>query len=523
MIVNRTFAAAGLIAAAVLLGGCAAGAAETFEFHHPDVLGTSMDLVVVAPDEAAAQAADRAALAEVERLRKILSTYDDTSEISRLAGAAGPVKVSPDLAAVLDACEQWRTRSGGAFNAGVADLTALWTKAAAADRLPDAASLAAAVARLGRPAYRVDKAAGTVTVTPGRAINVDALAKGYIVDKAFDAARAAAPALAGLLVDIGGDLRCWGTSGAGAAEPWVIGIADPRHPAENAPLLARVRIAAGAVATSGHYARQFKIGGKAYSHILDPRTGQPVSAVMGATVIAPDCATADALATALCVLPPADGLRLAKATPRAEALVLDSAARPATTDNWAALVAPETARLTGMAGAPGLAPKAPAQAAAGTSAQAASGGDGGAWPAGFQLSVGITLAPARHRPYVAIWIESPDGRLVRTLDVWGRERKYQQKLPAWWPLVRDNPDRVKAVTRASRGAGTYAVAWDGRDDAGNPLPQGRYVLRIEAAQEKGAVSQIKAPVDCGGQAASGRVEGNATVSAVALTYGPATP
>ena len=493
-----------------------AAAAETvtdFHFHRDNVLGTSLDLTVRVPDRAQADAVEKTVLDEAERLRKILSTYDAASEICRAAAADAPVNASPDLLQVLDACEYWRTWSGGAFNAQLGDLVALWSDAAKANRLPDAAALNALCQRMGRPTYRIDKPAATFTRLDGLRLNVDALAKGYIIEKAYAAARKADPAMTGLMLDIGGDIRVWGSAGPAPDTPWIIGIADPKHSQENAPLLARLRLAQGAVASSGHYERYHTIGGKRYSHILDPRTGWPVDRVLGATAVAPDAATADALATLLCVLPPQESLDRVASLRGVECLILGADGRRYASAGWKAL---EVAEASG-GGVPtrqggGQEPyvvRAPDPFAA----------PADAWPAGGELTIALTLAKRGPRPYVAIWIESAAGRPVRTLTVWGNEAKYVKKLTNWWRLMGSQKTVVNAVTRASRTAGAYRLAWDGKDDQGRPVPPGEYTVRVESTQEDGPHLELRGAIACGGQPAQVQVPGNKSVTDLSLTYG----
>src|SRR5205823_5173051 len=93
------------------------------------VLGTSLDLWVVAADESVATSAETAVLDEIERLRLVFSTYDTQSEISRLNRASGPVVASADMLAVLREYEIWQRRSHGAFNGQLGALVRAWKDA----------------------------------------------------------------------------------------------------------------------------------------------------------------------------------------------------------------------------------------------------------------------------------------------------------------------------------------------------------------------------------------------------------
>src|SRR6185436_14620584 len=92
--------------------------------------------------------------------------------------------------------------------------------------------------------------------------------------RAAAAAQAAVPSLAGLLINLGGDIAAWGND-AGNQKGWLVGVQNPREPYDNAKPLTRLRLANHAVATSGDYERYYTVEGKRYSHLLDPRTGRP--------------------------------------------------------------------------------------------------------------------------------------------------------------------------------------------------------------------------------------------------------
>lgn len=463
-----------------------------YQFHRDGVLGTSMDLTVCTTSRSNAQVAQEAALAEMERCRKILSTYDPNSEVCRLKSATGPVKVSPELLELLAGYDAWKTRSEGAFSGQLQELIDLWKQAGKTSRLPDEAELARAVQRLAQPAWTLDMQAGTVTPGANFTPNLDAMGKGYIIDKALQAALAKAPSVTGLLLAIGGDMRLWGKPAEGD-QMWTIAVTDPANPAENAPPLATLRLPAGALATSGHYERFVTIGQKKYSHILDPRTGRPAEQIASATVIADDCATADALATILCVLPPENGLKLVAQTPGAQCLLVGADAK--------------------RYASPGMQPLLVANPA--TQPHSSS-----AWPNNYRLSIWLTLPKTRLRPYLAVWIEDPRGKCVKTLAVWGNNPKYMRKLKSWWSLEGNNPD-VEGVTRATRPAGKYEVVWTGTDDAGKPLPPGTYTVQIETAREEGPHTRLKGSIECGPDRKRGKIEPNKEVEEILMNYGPA--
>ncbi len=475
-----------------------------FTYHHDHVLGTSLDLTVAAATEADADAAEAAVLAEVERLRGVFSTYDPGSELSRLNRATGPVPASADLLAVLRAYEGWGRDSGGAFGGRVGGLARAWKDAAKAGREPDPAVLSAIAADLRQPGWVIDPAGPTVIRLTAQPLDLNSGAKGYILAAAADAVRDRVPAVRGLLLNIGGDLAVRGTPAGGAG--WAVGIQDPFRPADNSPPLTGLRLAGGAVATSGGYQRGFTVGGRSYSHVLDPRTGRPASGVASATVVAADNLTANCLATTLCVLPPDAGLELVAATPGASCL----------------LVTPD-GRLIRSAGLPELPVAESRTSAALADPPAAPKGD--PWPDGYQVTVGVELpelgggARRYRRPYVAVWVEGADGKPVRTLGVWGNAPKYLRDLTDWWKIGKGDAALVKAVTRATRGPGKYTLTWDGKDDKGDALPQGKYTVRVEAHREHGRHVRQSGEIACGAEAAKAAMEKNDETGPTAVTYG----
>lgn len=469
-----------------------------FSFHHEDVLGTSLDLIVCARNTTEAERAERTVLDEIERLRRILSTRDTASEISRLNRTDGPIQCSLETLQVLGAYEQWNSRSGGAYNGQLGGLIAAWRAAEAAGVLPEKTALSRIIQEIGQPAWEIDPASRSIARRSRAPLNIDSLGKGYIIDKALALARAQSPGALGLLLDIGGDIHAWGASTAHGGN-WRIGVASPIHHEDNAPPLVRVLLADRAISTSAAYERGYDIGGKHYSHILDPRTGWPATGAVSATVVALDNTTANALATTLCVLAPTEGLRLVRETPGAECLIVGPDGSEFRSEGFAALEIPLSE--DGKAAKPSL------------------------WPKGFQVKLDFTLrfpqgAQKVKHPYVAVWIENAEGKPVRTVTFWANKPKYYQDMRVWWRIGRGDPGLVQAVTRATRAAGHHAVVWDGRDDAGEPLLPGTYTINLEVAREHGGHAHRKAPIACGQAPAKAELPDENEFEKALITYGP---
>lgn len=475
-----------------------------FQFHHEGVLGTSLDLQVRAVDEAQAALVESTALAEIERLRKILSTYDPESEISRFNASAGTVKCSPELLDVLGFYDLWNAKSAGAYNGHLGELIAAWKAAEKTGVPPDAATLQRIVRTLGQPGWKIDRVAGTATRFPGGAITMDSVGKGYIISKAAVAVRAKVPAVQGFLLNIGGDIFASGVSAPGM--PWTVGVADPKRTADNAPPLTQVRITNRAISTSAAYERGYTVGGRRFSHIFDPRTGLPADAVASATVIASNTANSNALATTLCVLKPEQGLALVRQTPDVECLIIAADGRQ--------FRSPRFASLEVRPAAPAITTAPPAKT--------------GAWPGGYEVALTITLKTpppggkgGPKRPYVAVWVEDESAQRVRTVAVWGNRRKYLPDLRTWWKVAQQDEAWAQSVTRATRPAGQHRIAWDGLDDQGKPVPAGTYTVFLEVNREHGTHATESGKIVCGKVAAKGTIAAATEFAAVEITFGPA--
>ncbi len=445
---RRSFLALPFVAPMAVMARSATGSRNEHWFAHDHLLGTSLDLVVWTDDAREAARAETAALAEVRRLTAILSTYDPASEISQLQTAPAFRPQSRELVEVLATYETWRRRTRGAISA---------------------------------------RATGT-----GR-LNVDALGKAYIVDRALAAARLAAPQARGILLNIGGDVASFGRM-------VTLDVANPSEPFDNARPITRVAARDAAVATSGRYARG--------SHLVDPRTGRPATGAHAATVMAPTCVTANALATAACVLDAGETLELVHAVPGARALLV-------TADG----------ALVRSAGFGAVERPLPVRTAADTN-----------WPAGYAVSIALTITTGGsnggfggfrgfgrgrgRRPYVAVWVEDGNGKLVRVLVLWGSKWRYLTDMPGILNAIGRDQNLLYSVSRATRDPGHYDLIWDGLDDHGKAVPNGTYRIVVEVNQEHGNYAKQAGTIACGNEPATATLRATVDFEAVEIAYGP---
>lgn len=240
-------------------------------------MGTTVEYVIVAPNQPEALAAMLAAHAEVERIDSLFGE----GEVRVLAGDGA----TEETARFLGRLASYRAITGGAFDAWIAPAMDLYDFDSENPEPPAPEAIAAALRRV--EANRRDQRPMTTDLALG------GVAKGYAVDRAAGVLRSRG--VRGAIVNAGGDMYCLGLNLEG---PWTVGVRDPDDPNE---VIALLELSDQAVATSGDYQRYFVHDGERYHHLLDPATGRPARSVRGASVVASSAEEADALATALFV------------------------------------------------------------------------------------------------------------------------------------------------------------------------------------------------------------------------------
>jgi thiamine biosynthesis lipoprotein ApbE len=474
--------------------------AGQYIFQHENVLGTSLEVKIAAATPAAAKRAEAGVLAEIDRESKILSGYDPASEFNRWVKTRGEgVPVSKDLFEVLSRFDRYGALTGGALDPAAEAVTQVWKSAASANRAPTQAEIDAAVAAARGPNWSLNPDRHTATHVSGTPLILNSFAKSYIAGRAADAAMAS-PKVKGVVVNIGGDIV---VRGAGT-EP--VNIADPRNDAENAEPIARIEVRDRAVATSGNYRRGVQIGDRFYSHIVDPRTGQPVDHIISSTVVAADPSDAGALATAFSVLTPEESSRVAASIPGVEYLLIARDGKRITSPGWSTLrasFAPDT--------------KEPAAEAA-----------AGEWDPSNELTITLELAKPggsrARRPYVAVWIEDANGFPVRTIALWRQKPRWIPELRAWYHDDRtrdavEHRDITASVSSATRPPGKYTLKWDGKDNSGKPVKPGTYTVNIEASREHGTYQIMRQEMDFNGTPKQITLNGGTEISGASLDYG----
>ena len=259
-------------------------------------MGLPVRVAVYTAGQRAAQDAAAAAFARVSALDRMMSDYRPDSELRRLTSGTW-IPVSPELFHTIARAKEISARTNGVFDPSVGPFVALWREARTTRRMPDRATLDAARARVGWEKIELDARGARIRLAaPAMRLDLGGIAKGYILQEALRALREKGFTRA--LLEAGGDI--------------VVGDAPPGRkgwrietPGADPDFTGRAsRLVNAAIATSGATAQFVEIDGVRYSHVIDPRTGLGATRGFLARVIAADGATADALATALCVLGP---------------------------------------------------------------------------------------------------------------------------------------------------------------------------------------------------------------------------
>jgi thiamine biosynthesis lipoprotein len=291
-------------------------------------MGTRCTIQAFHRDQAQFDRAVQAAMAEIDRLDALMSTWIASSDVSRINAAAGNgewISVSPETLQVLDKSLWIAKESGGAFDITVGAFKGLWKFDEDNDgSLPQRADV---LARLKLVDYRgllLDAARSRARLArAGQSITLGGIAKGLIVDHAVAQLRAAG--LTDFVMQAGGDLFAAGKHGD---REWKVGIQDPRagtHDGRSVDTsFALLSLSESAFNTSGDYERFILKDGKRYHHILDPRTGYPVTHTRSVTVLAPSSFLADTLDTAVFVMGWEKGMKLIESLPSVEAVIVDA-------------------------------------------------------------------------------------------------------------------------------------------------------------------------------------------------------
>jgi len=304
-----------------------------FEFKQPH-MGTLFTITLYTRDEANAKSATDAAFAKIASLDRMMTDYDPESELMQLCQkpVGQPVRVSDELFDVLRKAQRVAELSDGAFDVTVGPVVRLWRRSRRTTSLPPPEALARARQSVGYQKLKLEARHKTVTLTvPNMQLDLGGIAKGYAADKALEVLKSHGVNRA--LVAASGDIAVgdpppgkpgWRVS-IGAPSSDSAGSSHQRQRAEpvlGAPIVRTLLLRNAAVSTSGDAEQFVEIGGRRYSHIVDPRTGVGLTDQLQVSIIARHATDTDSFATAVSVLGVERGLMLVNSQPGLAAFIL---------------------------------------------------------------------------------------------------------------------------------------------------------------------------------------------------------
>ena len=280
-----------------------------------ELMGTFVTITIYDLDNGRANSAMGKAFEEIERIDKLMSTYDNSSEVFMLNKKGFLQDASDELVYVIEKSLYYGNLSGGAFDITVKPILELYTKSFSELKRPPTGSEINAT--LGLIDYdNVIIREKTIAFKDGKmGITLGGIAKGYAIDRAIEVLMQ--EGIEHALVNAGGDMRAIGSKGN---EDWKIALQNPRDENEHITI---IPLAGKSVTTSGDYERYFDEG-KKFHHIVNPLTGYSATELISVTIIADEAIDADAIATSVFVLGADEGLELVESLDNVEGLLITS-------------------------------------------------------------------------------------------------------------------------------------------------------------------------------------------------------
>lgn len=283
------------------------------------LMGTRFEITLVSTQKVANQYLN-AAQGEIERIERLISSWDansQTAEINRQAGIK-PVKVAKELYDLIARSIEISKITQGAFDISYAALDPVWFFDGRMKAVPSESERLKSVQNIGFKDLVLNAKEQTVYLPKkGMKIGFGAIGKGYAADATKKLMKSLG--VSSGIINASGDLTSWGKKPDGT--DWQVGISNPENPAK---VFSWFPVRDAAVATSGNYEKYVTLEGKQYSHIMDPRTGIPVSGIKSVTVFAPKAELADAFATAVFIMGIDTGIDTISQLPGMSCIIVDA-------------------------------------------------------------------------------------------------------------------------------------------------------------------------------------------------------
>ena len=283
-------------------------------------MGNQFEITVVDTYETVAKEHLEAAVLEIQRIENLLTTFREGSQTNQINQNAGmkPVKVDPEVFNLIERSLRISKITDGYFDISYGSIDRkFWNFDREMKELPDPEMIKEHLKLVNYHNILLNREDSTVFLKEkGMRIGFGGIGKGYAAEmgKRLLLNRGVKSGV----VNASGDLTTWGNQADG--KPWTIGIANP----DNARLpFSYMNISNISVATSGNYEKFVSIGGKKYSHTINPKTGMPVSGIKSVTIICPNAEIADALATPVTIMGTEKGIGMIDQIQQVECIIID--------------------------------------------------------------------------------------------------------------------------------------------------------------------------------------------------------
>lgn len=291
------------------------------EFKRPHkLMGNAFEITVVGNDEKKSQEHIDAAIDEIRRIEKLLTTFSEESQTGLINRNAGikPVKVDPEIVDLVERSMRISAITDGYFDISYGGIDkSFWNFDREMTKLPDPKVIKEHLKLVNYQNIILDRAQQTVFLKEkGMRIGFGGIGKGYAAEMAKRLLQKRG--VVSGIVNASGDLTAWGNQADG--KPWTIGIADPDNAGQP---FSYMNITDMAIATSGNYEKFVTINGKRYSHTINPKTGMPVSGVKSVTIFCPNAEIADAMATPVSIMGIYAALNMVNQISHLECIIID--------------------------------------------------------------------------------------------------------------------------------------------------------------------------------------------------------
>lgn len=291
------------------------------EFRKPQrLMGNAFEITVVDDNENKAYQHIEAAVSEIQRIEKLLTTFSENSQTSLINHHAGkqPVKVDREVFDLIERSLRISRITDGYFDISYGGIDkSFWNFDREMKKLPDPQHIKNHLKLVNYKNILLNPEEQTVFLKEkGMRIGFGGIGKGYAAEMAKRLLQKRG--VQSGIVNASGDLTTWGMQSNG--KPWTVGIADPDHAKQP---FSYMNITDMAVATSGNYEKFVIIDGRKYSHTINPKTGMPVSGIKSVTIFCPNAEIADAMATPVGIMGIKAALDLVNQIHQLECIIID--------------------------------------------------------------------------------------------------------------------------------------------------------------------------------------------------------